>query len=136
MGESRRATTEQVNVFRVEEDYLFKHYFDGEAVFDRLKWYYNNQQYRFEVPPDEFEELQSFLEEQGYTLEVVDALDRFAVVVRKYTAHPENIFKESVIQRTADGYNAFLMTDQIAVAQAVSDGATRLVDTDLSNPFE
>jgi len=135
MAEFRRAGHEQVNVFEVDEIYLFKHYFDSEEVFDRLKQYYNNQQYRFEVPADEFEDLRSFLEEHGYGLVVVDVLEAFVVVVKKYTAHPDNIFKASVIQRTVDGYNCFLLTDQAAVEQAVQDGATRLTETDVPNPF-
>jgi hypothetical protein len=135
MGAFRRASHEQVNVFEVDELYLFKHYFDGEDVFDRLKRYYNNQQYRFEVPPDEFEDLQAFLAEHGYGLVVVDVLPEFVVVVKKYTDHPENIFKTSVIQRSVDGYNCFLLTDRDAVDRAVDAGATRLPETGLENPF-
>jgi hypothetical protein len=135
MAGFRRAGDERVNVFEVNETYLFKHYFDDEDVFDRLKQYYNNQQYRFEVPPDEFDDLRSFLAEHGYGLVVVDAIDEFAVVVEKYSAHPENIFKQSVIQRSANGYNCFLMTSQAAVEQAVHEGAALLTETDLSNPF-
>jgi hypothetical protein len=135
MAAFRRAGQEQVNVFEVDETYLFKHYFDGEEVFDRLKQYYNNQQYRFEVPPDEFEDLQSFLAEYGYGLVVVDAIEEFVVVVEKYTTHPENIFKASVIHRSVDGYNCFLMTDQTAVEQATREHAARLTETELHQPF-
>ena len=63
-----------------------KHYFDSEEVFDRLKRYYNNRQYRFEVPPDEFENLRSFLEEYGYGLVVINMIEPFIVVV-KNTLH-------------------------------------------------
>jgi hypothetical protein len=135
MAAFRRAGQEQVNVFEVDETYLFKHYFDGDEVFDRLKQYYNNQQYRFEVPPDEFEDLQSFLAEYGYGLVVVDVIEEFVVVVEKYTTHPENIFKASVIHRSVDGYNCFLMTDQAAVEQATREHAARLTETELHQPF-
>ena len=135
MAEFRRAGHEQVNVFEVDESYLFKHYFDSEEVFDRLKQYYNNQQYRFEVPPDEFENLRSFIEEYGYGLVVINVIEPFIVVVKKYTAHPDNIFKSSVIQRTVNSYNCFLLTDQAAVKEAVQDGAARFTETDLENPF-
>jgi hypothetical protein len=135
MAAFRRAGKEQVNVFEVDEMFLFKQYFDGEEVFDRLKQYYNNQHYRFEVPPDDFETLRSFLIEHGYGLVVVDAIKEFVIVVKKYSAHPENIFKQSVIQRSIDDYNCFLMTDQVAVEQAVSDKATRFTETDIENPF-
>ena len=135
MAEFRQAGDERVNVFEVDETYLFKHYFESEDVFDRLKQYYNNQHYRFEVPPDEFEDIRSFLAEYGYGLVVVDAIDEFVVVVEKYTTHPENIFKQSVIQRSVDGYNCFLLTDQAAVEQATQEHATRLTETDLSHPL-
>jgi hypothetical protein len=135
MAGSRRADHEQVNVFEVDEIYLLKHYFDSEEVFNRLKKYYNNQQYRFEVPPSEYEDLRQFLEEHGYGLVVIEELNPFMVVVEKYTAHPENIFKASVIQRAVDGYNCFLLTDQEAVEQAVQNGAIRYTETDLGNLF-
>lgn len=135
MAEFRRASHERVNVFEVDELYLFRHYFESEAVFARLKQYYNNQQYRFEVPPDDFDNLRTFLGEHGYGLVVVDAPEPFVVVVQKYTAHPENIFKAAVIQRSVDGYNCFLLKDHPAVEDAVREGATRLTDTDLPNPF-
>ncbi|WP_436936547.1 hypothetical protein [Halovenus marina] len=135
MAESGGTTKEQINIFKIDEIYLFKHYFEGVDVFGRLKPFYNHSQYRFEVPTDEFEELRSFLTDHGYDLVVVEPIAKFVVVVEKYTAHPENIFKDSVIQRSANGYNCFLLTDQYAVAEAVSEGATRLSDTDLQNPF-
>jgi hypothetical protein len=114
---------------------LFKHYFDGKEVFVRLKRYYNNQQYRFEVPSGEFEAIRSFLAEHGYGLVVVDAIEAFVEVVKQYTKHPNNFFNASVLQRAADGYNYFLMTDQKAVEDAVHEGAIRLTNTDLQNPF-
>ena len=134
MAAFRRAGDEAVNVFEVDECFLFKHYFEGGGIFRRLKPYYNNQQYRFEVPAAEFADVESFLSDHGYGLAVVDAAP-FAVVVRKYTAHPENIFKQSVVQRSVGDYNCFLMTDQEAVADAVDDGAVRLTETNLDDPF-
>jgi len=135
MADFRRASQEQVNVFEVDEVYLFKHYFESDEVFDRLKRYYNDQQYRFEVPPREFEDLRSFLANHDYGLVVVDVIEPFVVVVKKYTVHPDDIFKQCVIQRTVDGYNCLLLTDQAAVKEAVQNGATRLTETDLENPF-
>lgn len=55
-----RAGDERINVFEVDETCLFKHYFDGKGVFNHLRRYYNNQQYRFEVPTKDFEELPPF----------------------------------------------------------------------------
>jgi len=135
MAATRGTGRERVNVFEVDGTYLFKHYFDGAAVFQRLESYYNNQQYRFEVPPGRFPELREFLDVHGYELTVVDGVEEFVVVVEKYTAHPDDIFKASVMQRAADGYNHFLLTDQPAVERAVAGGAVRLTETALENPF-
>jgi hypothetical protein len=135
MAAFRRASNEQVNVFEVDDVYLFKHYLDDDDAFARAKEYYNNQRYRFEVPSEEFEELRSFLSDRGYGLVVVDAVAPFVVVVRQYTDHPENIPKETVMKRTVEGHNCFLMTDQDAVEQAVQEGATWLPKADLKNPF-
>lgn len=135
MAGFRRANREQINIFEIDERYLFKHYFDDGDVFDRVKPYYNSQKYRFEVPASEFPDLQSFLEDHGYGPVVVDIVPAFAVVVEKYTAHPENIPKDIVLKRSVDSYNCFLMVDQAAVEQAVDDGAVRLTDTDFANSF-
>jgi hypothetical protein len=68
MAGFRRANQEQVNAFRINGEYLFKHYFEGDEVFARLRNYYNHNQYRFEVPVEDFEEIKSFLSDHGYRL--------------------------------------------------------------------
>lgn len=122
---------ERVNAFRVGDRYLFRHYFDGEEVFKRLKPYYQSSHYRFAVPAHRFEPLQVFLAERGYDLQVVDDPADYAVVVEKYTGHPDVVFEHSVIERTLDGHNCFVLTDQQAVEQAVDEGATAIAETDL-----
>jgi len=131
MGAGTAAGRESVNAFPVREVLLFKHYFEGEAVFDRLKPYYNGSQYRFEVDVAKFDSVRRFLRDHGYDVSVVDRPERYWVVVRQYTAHPDDIFKQSVRQERAEGYNCFLLTDQDAVETAVSRGGTRLT----SMPF-
>lgn len=126
---------ERVYVFPVENQYVFKHYFDGEEVFNQLKRFYNNHQYCFEVPGGEFESLKDSLADYGYALKVVEDVDEFVIVVEKYTSHPDNIFKSSVIQRGDSEYNFFLMADPVAVEQAALQGGTRLTETDLVSPF-
>jgi hypothetical protein len=136
-GEFQRAGHERINAFAIDDYYLFAHYFEGDEVFARLGRYYNNQQYRFEVPARDFKSIQSFVAKHDYALVAVDeaSIPEFVVAVRKYTAHPDNIFKASVIHRASEKYNCFLMTDQDAVEQAVEAGALRLTQTTLGNPF-
>lgn len=136
-GEFQRAGHERINAFGVDDYYLFKHYLDGDEVFARLGRYYNNQQYRFEVPAGDFEEIRTFLTQHEYALVAVDeaSIPEFVVAVRKYTTHPNNIFKASVIHRPSENYNCFLMTDQEAVTRAIEAGAIRLTQSSLANPF-
>lgn len=73
--------------------------------------------------------------QDGYRLVVVDISAEFVVAVKKYTAHPDTIFTQSVLQRSVDGSNCFLLTDHAAVDHAMQMGATPLTERELNNPF-
>ena len=126
---------EQVNLFRVEDRYLFKQYFDQDTVFTALRDYYNQDDYRFEVPPDVVEEVKQVLREHMFEPVVVDAPAEFCVVYPKYTDHPDVLFKTAVLQRSKRDKHLFLLKDRLSVEQAVNNGATRLADTDLDTRF-
>jgi hypothetical protein len=126
---------EQVNLFRVEDRYLFKQYFDQDTVFTALRDYYNQDDYRFEVPPDAVEEVKQVLREHMFEPVVVDAPAEFCVVYPKYTDHPDVLFKTAVLQRSKRDKHLFLLKDQLSVEQAVNNGATRLADTDMATRF-
>lgn len=126
------ATRPSVNAFPVDATILMKHYFDGEVVFDRLRPYYNGNQYRFEVPVSEFDSLRRFLRSHGYDVSVVERSREFYVAVRQYSAHPDGIFASSVRQESVDGFNCFLMKDRTAVEAAVAEGATPITELPLT----
>jgi len=134
-GVERVRDRERINAFRVGDRYLFRHYF-AEDAFDLVRRYYDNREYRFDVPARRFAPLRASLADRGYDLSVVDGVDPYAVVVRKYRRHPENVFKAAVIQRETADYNVFVLRDKRSVALAVKGGATRLVDTDLEVAFD
>lgn len=81
-GNPRKYSHEPVFVFEIGEQFLFRHYFQGRDVFKRMQRYYNQRKYRFEVPPDRFDEVKSFLDDYGYTLVIVEETDTFVVVVK------------------------------------------------------
>lgn len=135
MPGSHRASEQRINVFRVSETYQFKHYFEDDHVFDRLKRYYSSRHYRFEVSADEFAEVRAFLSDHGFCLVEVETPEEFVVVVEKYSEHPDDNFRDCVLQRADGDHNVFLLTDQAAVEQAVHQGATRITETDLAVPF-
>jgi len=126
---------ESVNVFEIGGTLYFKHYFEGDDVFAKLREYYNGQQYRFEVPADDFEQLMTYLRGHGYDLERVDKIEEFTVAVEQYTSHPENIFKASVFQAQTAEYNCFLLKDKSSVEEAVYAGAEELTELDIERPF-
>lgn len=90
---SARASEQRINVFRVGETYLFKHSFENDDVFDRLKGYYSSRHYRFELPADENEDIRGFVSDHGLRLVEVEAPAEFGVVVEKYSEPPADIIK-------------------------------------------
>jgi len=126
---------ERVNVFPIGDRYLFRHYFDEEAVFERLKPFYEPQEYRFNVPEHRCEGVRAFLEDREYEVVVVDDPAPFVVVVRKYTEHPENVFKAAVDRRDTPEHNCFLLRDRESVELAIDRGARRLSTADLDVEF-
>lgn len=131
MAGFHRAGRTRINAFHVGEAYLFRHYFEDDAVFEQLKRYYSPYDYRFEVPEPRFGRVQRLLDEHGYALTKVDDPEPFAVVKRKYTAHPKVLFSGSVYHRSLGGFNCFVMKDREAVEEAVAQGARPLAETDL-----
>lgn len=125
-----------VNVFRVGDRYLFRHFFDGDDVFARLKPFYESQEYRFAVPASRFDQVRAFLADRGYDLRVVDDPGAFAVACRKYRSHPGNVFKASVLQRSAGDYTVFVLRDRDSVETAVRQGASRLSEVGLELRLE
>lgn len=129
------ANEEPIYAFHIGSKFYFKQYFDEEEIFGRLRQYYDSSNYRFVVAEGKFDIIYGYLKEQGYELTPVDNLDPFLVVVKKYTNHPDVIFRESVIHGGKGDYNFFLMKDRTAVEQVVKSGATEFTEVDLEHPF-
>jgi len=122
---------EQITVFKLDDTYVFKQYFDHDALFDGLRPYYNEAEYRFEVPNSAFNDVQDLLQEHFYELEPVSELEPFCVVWPKDGDQPDVLYKTAVLSHTHKGYHVFLLKDQLSVEQAVHEGAERLAETDI-----
>ena len=131
MASFTRAGQTRLHAFHVGDAYWFRHYFEDDDLFDELKRYYSHYDYRFEVPAGRFERVQRLLDDHGFALVKVDDPTPFAVVKRKYTAHPPVLFKRSVLHRSLGRFNCFVMADREAAERAVAEGARPLADTDL-----
>ena len=121
--------TEQITVFRVDDDYLFKHFFERADIFEELSDYYDQTEYRFTIPADEFDEVCEFLEGEYYEPVVVEELEPYCVVKEKYTKHAD-ILRNSVANWERDGQLFFLMKDELSVREAVEKGARRIGETE------
>ena len=126
---------EEITVFAIGDTYLFKQFFEQDELFADLKQYYNSEAYRFEVPEADFEAVAERLKEHFYEPVVVEDIDRFCVVKRKYTDHPDVLFKTAVAKQSSGDHTVFLLKDQLSVEQAIEQGVTQLENTDLEAPF-
>ena len=121
---------EPIYVFKVDDAYLFTHYFARADVFSELQMYYVDDEYRFEVPEDDFPGVLEVLEQNHYEPIRVEDIKQFAVVKEEYTEHAD-ILRNSVMHWNRDGYDFFVMQSPQAVEEAVKQGATPIEETDL-----
>lgn len=122
---------DQINVFEVNNIYLFKQYFDNDDVFDQLKEYYNSDAYRFELPTDnDLNRAEQILEDYFYELNHVDDIEPYCVVKEKYSEH-RDILRNAVVKYERGQHNIFLMKDQLSVDQALEQGAVPLEETEM-----
>ena len=126
---------EEIAVFVLDDVYVFKQYFEQDELFADLRAYYNDDTYRFEVPKEAFESVVDRLEEHFYEPVVVDDVEPFCVVKRKYTDHPDVLFKTAVAKQSTGDHTVFLLRDRLSVDQAVEQGATRVAETDVAVSF-
>jgi hypothetical protein len=122
---------EPIYVFALDRAYLFKHYFAREDVFDALSDHYDHDEYRFEVPEREWDDVAETLRGYRYAPEVVEDLADFVVVTDQYAPHAD-VLRESVASWTRRGHRFFLLKDPVSVELAVAEhGATPVGETDM-----
>lgn len=122
---------ERINVFELDEYYVFKHYFELDDAFDEVREFYNREEYRFEVPKDALKEVRERLADHYVELDVVDDVTEFCVVKRKHSDHPDLLFKNAICQESRRDYNIFVLKDKLTVEQAIMHGAEPLAETTL-----
>ena len=121
---------EPIYVFKVDDDYMFRCYIARTNMFSELQMYYDDDEYRFEVPEDDFPGVLEVLEQNHYEPIRVEDIKKFAVVNEEYTEHAD-ILRNSVIHWNRDGNDFFVMQSSQAVKEAVEQGATPIEETDL-----
>jgi hypothetical protein len=119
---------ETIRVFPMDDEYWFSHYFDRQDLFERLREYYNEDAYRFEIPAEEFETVRETLAEEYVELDVVKDREAFCVVKDQYSEYGD-VLRDSVAHWERQGQRFFLMKDELAVKEALERGAEQLTDT-------
>ena len=122
---------EPITVFKLDDTYVFKQYFDHDALFDDLRPYYNETEYRFEVPDTAFSEVENLLEEHFYEPDPVTELEPFCVVFPTDADQPDVLYKTAVLRHSHRDAHVFLLKNQLSVEQAVHAGAERLAEADI-----
>lgn len=77
--EASEREREPIYVFLIGDEYLFSHYFQRTDIFSELRIYYNDDEYRFEVPEDDLSRVLEPLEQNRYDPIRVEDLEEFAV---------------------------------------------------------
>jgi hypothetical protein len=122
---------EPINLFEIDDQYLFAHYFEREDVFDALSEYYNGDQYRFEVPLTDLDAVQATLDEHFYEPCIIKTADlaEYCVVKEQYTSHAD-ILRNSVVHWSREEHNFFIMKDESAKREALEAEASPISDTE------
>jgi hypothetical protein len=113
-----------INIFKRNDDYIFKQYLGDPGLFRQLGDYYNGAQYRFEIPAADLEKVQDLLQAAGYDVVIVDNPQEFIVTIGRFQKHKE-ILKNSVDVKEEGDNKIFLMKDRESVQMALSQGATK-----------
>ncbi|MDY6770800.1 MAG: hypothetical protein SV186_02455 [Candidatus Nanohaloarchaea archaeon] len=124
---------EKINVFEVNDTYLFKHYFENDEVFDELGRYYNQDAYRFELPDrTTLQQVDELLGEYFHTLNLVSDIEPYCVVVERGEDYSD-ILRNAVVQFDRGRRIVFLMKDKLSADQAIEQDATPLEEAEISN---
>jgi len=113
-----------INIFKRENDYIFKQYLGDPGLFKQLGDYYNGAQYRFEIPEADLDKVQDILQAAGYDITIIDNPKELVVTIGKFQKHKE-ILKNCVDVEEVGDDKIFLMKDQETVEMALSMGATK-----------
>lgn len=129
-SEFTRASRTRLNVFPRDDIYRFRTYFDEPGLFASLKPFYEEDEYRFEVPSDRFDTVADLLRSYEYEPVIIDDPTPFVVAFKRFSDHPRVLFKHAIERRRTDRYTLFLLDSRQAVRDAVEKGAIEITDLD------
>lgn len=114
---------EQINIFELNDLYLFSHYFENKVLYNQLKGWCVEHQYRFEVPTDEIDQIK-ILSQGFFDPVIIEDPTPYYVAIHNELEY-KNILINSVLNWAGGNQRYFLMKDQLSVETAIEKGAQK-----------
>lgn len=134
MTEPRGKRKREFNAFRVGDTYVFKHHF-GPDIFEELRPYYDDEEYRFAVPQVDMPEVERLLAANFYDVALVEDAEEYCVARAKDEDQPRHLFEKSVLRKSTRYHHVYLLVDLAAVEEAVYHGAVPLAEVEVEEVF-
>lgn len=113
----------KINLFKLGELWVFKHFFDDKAIFKALAENYNEDKFRFEFKTfGARNQALKILDRAGFDYELVEDLRPFVVKISRYSKYAPLLKNSISFMETADR-RIFLMKDKAAMEEAMRLGA-------------
>lgn len=117
-----------INIFRLRDKYVFKHYFKERELYTELSKHYNTGNYRFEIrKEEELDQIIILLEKHGYQIGIIQepAQHEFTVKISRYKKHAP-ILKKAVDVFDEGDDRIMVLKDRVSVEEALGMGAEKL----------
>ena len=119
-----------ITIIKAGSHWIFKHFFEDTESFRELADYYDKDGYRFVLKtPGERNLVQKLLEQRGFDVLLMENSRGYVVKLSHKSRYGE-VLKNSLAQIETQEWRIFLMKDQVAVKEALRQGA-KLVEVDV-----
>ena len=116
---------EKINLFKIGRVWCFKHFFDDKELFRELYEYYNQDQYRFELPTvGERNKIIKYLERKGFEIALIEDLSNYTVTLEIFKKYAP-LLRNSIDHIVKGNIRIFVMNDMAAVEEAIAAGAKK-----------
>ena len=121
-----RKKRDEINVFKLDKIYVFKHFFDDKEIFKDLVDFYNSESFRFEMKSAGARNkvMKTLYMKYGFDANYVDDPADYTVMIGKDKKYAQ-ILKDSVDFKETKDARIFIMKDLAAVADAIGLGAKK-----------
>jgi hypothetical protein len=124
------APQKSITIIKAGGHWIFKHFFEDKDIFKELADYYDKDGYRFVLKtPGERNLALKLLKRWGFEVALAESSRGYVVKLSRKSRYAA-VLKNSLAQIETDRWRVFLMKDQVAVKEALRQGA-KLVEVDV-----